>query len=231
MVATKAATLVAPDASIRIADDGPRFVSRAGDKLRHALDRFDIEIRGRRAVDVGASTGGFTDCLLQAGAAAVCAVDVGYGQLHWSLRTDERVDVVERTNIRTADPAGLGGPFGVVVADLSFISLAIVAGQLVALGAPETDWIVLVKPQFEVGKDDVGTGGIVRDPSLWSQAMSTVSEAFGAHGLEAHGVDVSPVVGTKGNREFVVWYRMDSSRLDIAESIEHAVTAAGGGER
>ena len=154
------------------------------------------------------------------------AVDVGYGQLHWTLRTDERVDVVERTNIRTADPVELGAPFAVVVADLSFISLTTVADRLAALGGSETDWIVLVKPQFEVGKDDVGAGGIVRDPALWSQAVSTVSEAFGTHGLQAHGVDVSPVVGTKGNREFVVWYRLDPSGLDLAASIDRAVAAA-----
>ncbi len=226
MPATKAATLVAPDVSIRVVGAGPRFVSRAGGKLHHALEAFGIDVAGRRAIDVGASTGGFTDCLLQAGAGFVCAVDVGYGQLHWSLRTDERVEVVERTNIRTADAVELGAPFDVVVADLSFISLGTIAAQLAALGGAGSDWVVLVKPQFEVGKDDVGSGGIVRDPSLWSHALSTVIEALGAHGLHVHGIDVSPVVGTKGNREFVVWSRMDPSGLDATRVIGDAVAAA-----
>ena len=226
MVATKSATLVGPDASIRLVAAGPRFVSRAGAKLDHALRRFDIDVTGRRAIDVGASTGGFTDCLLQAGAASVCAVDVGYGQLHWSLRSDPRVDVVERTNIRLADPAELGAPFDVVVADLSFISLSTVAGQLVALGGEDADWVVLVKPQFEVGKDDVGAGGIVRDPALWSQAVSTVNGALGDLGLRVHGLDVSPVVGTKGNREFVVWYRTSVSQLDVDAGLAIAIAVA-----
>ena len=201
-------------------------MSRAGGKLQHALERFAIDVTGRRAIDVGASTGGFTDCLLQGGAVSVCAVDVGYGQLHWSLRTDERVLVVERTNIRTAEAAEFGAPFEVVVADLSFISLATVAPQLAVLGSVGGDWVLLVKPQFEVGKDDVGAGGIVREPSLWSHAVSTVNEALGAHGLHVHGIDVSPVVGTKGNREFVVWYRMEPSGLDVTRAVADAVAAA-----
>jgi 23S rRNA (cytidine1920-2'-O)/16S rRNA (cytidine1409-2'-O)-methyltransferase len=226
VVATKSATLVGPDASIRLVESGPRFVSRAGAKLDHALRRFAIDVAARRAIDVGASTGGFTDCLLQAGAASVCAVDVGYGQLHWSLRNDPRVDVVERTNIRLADPADLGAPFDVVVADVSFISLATIAEQLVALGNERADWVVLVKPQFEVGKDDVGSGGIVRDPALWSRAMSTVNRALGDLGLNVHGVDVSRVVGTKGNREFVVWYRTSTSHLDAGAAVAAAIRVA-----
>ena len=227
MIATKPASLVGPDAAIRIVGDGPRFVSRAGDKLARALEAFPIAVEERRAIDVGASTGGFTDCLLQAGAATVCALDVGYGQIHWKIRTDDRVDVVERTNIRHADLDQLGAPFDLVVADLSFISLRTVADQLRALGNDGADWVLLVKPQFEVGKDDVGAGGIVRDVRLWSQALSTVIDALAERGLAVHGVDCSPVVGTKGNREFVVWLRTTASTIDVEVALSRALEIAG----
>lgn len=226
MIATKPATMVDHNASIRIVGDGPRFVSRAGGKLQHAFDAFPIAVSGSRAIDVGASTGGFTDCLLQSGALSVCALDVGYGQLHWRIRQDDRVDVVERTNIRHADAAELGAPFDLIVADLSFISLRTVAAQLRALGSQDADWVLLVKPQFEVGRDDVGTGGIVREPRLWSQAVSTVNTALGEHGLVPHGIDLSPVVGTKGNREFVVWYRTTPTEFEIDAALEAAMARA-----
>jgi 23S rRNA (cytidine1920-2'-O)/16S rRNA (cytidine1409-2'-O)-methyltransferase len=212
----KPSTLVAPEAPLAI--DGPpsRFVGRGGVKLDAALDRFGVDVAGTRAVDVGASTGGFTDCLLQRGATSVTAVDVGYGQLDWSLRTDPRVIVVERTNVRTADPAALGAPFDVVVADLSFISLATVAPALAALAGPDAVVVVLVKPQFEVGKGKVGKGGIVRDPALHASAISDAAAALEDAGLGAADVMASPIEGASGNREFLLLARPGPSRLDAA---------------
>ena len=207
LVATKPATMVAAEAGIRLIGPTVPFVSRAGNKLQHALDRFSIDVRAKHAIDVGASTGGFTDVLLQSGVRSVCALDVGYGQIHWRLRTDRRVVVVERTNVRHADPQALGAPFDFVTADLSFISLRTVGRQLRALAHDEGDWVLLIKPQFEVGKDQIGAGGVVSDPQLWSQAVSRVIEGFAGDGLHLHGLDLSPVVGTKGNREFVGWFR------------------------
>ena len=152
----KAATMVTETTPVRLTSPPPRFVGRGGLKLDAALDAFAVPVEGRTALDVGASTGGFTDCLLQRGAAAVIALDVGYGQLDWSLRTDDRVTVVERTNFRLVDPAAIGGPFDIVVADMSFISLRAVAPQLRSSCRPDGDVILLVKPQFEVGKGRVG---------------------------------------------------------------------------
>jgi 23S rRNA (cytidine1920-2'-O)/16S rRNA (cytidine1409-2'-O)-methyltransferase len=163
---------------------------------------------------VGASTGGFTDCLLQHGAAHVVALDVGYGQLHNKLRTDPKVQVVERTNIREADPAELGAPFDIVVADLSFISLGIVAAALSDLGDKTTDWVLLVKPQFEVGKDLVGKGGIVRDPATHQHAIELAARALDAEGLGVLDVVASPITGAEGNREFLIHTRRGRSTLD-----------------
>jgi 23S rRNA (cytidine1920-2'-O)/16S rRNA (cytidine1409-2'-O)-methyltransferase len=207
VVEPKAATMVAASTVVRFAGPSRQYVSRGGHKLAAALEVFALDVVGRRALDVGASTGGFTDCLLQAGAASVVAVDVGYGQLHWRLRNDPRVVVVERTNFRDADPAGLGAPFDVVVADLSFIGLAKVAGQLAACGGPGTDLVLLVKPQFEVGKGLVGKGGIVRDPELHRSSLESVAAALAAAGLAVRGGVASPITGAKGNREFLLWAR------------------------
>ncbi len=206
--------MVAPEDPLSI--DGPprRFVSRAGVKLDGALDAFGIPIEGRHAVDVGASTGGFTDCLLQRGAASVVAVDVGYGQIHHRLRTDERVTVIERTNIRHADPLELGAPFGVVVADLSFISLALVAPQLAALGSGSSDWVLLIKPQFEAGRDLVGKGGIIRDPEVHAIAIGQAIDALEADGIGAVGLVRSTITGTEGNREFLVHGRIAERTVD-----------------
>lgn len=179
------------------------FVSRAGRKLAGALDEMSFDVAGVRAVDVGASTGGFTDCLLQRGAASVVAVDVGYGQLHHRLRSDDRVTVVERTNIRHADPGALGAPFDLVVGDLSFISLASLAPQLAALGSADTDWILLVKPQFEAGRDKVGRGGIVRDAAVHREVLGSVLDAFARVGLGCRWLGVSSITGTTGNVEFI----------------------------
>lgn len=213
MVATKAASQVEDSASIRFVGEPARYVSRGGLKLEAALDRFEVVVTDRRAIDVGASTGGFTDCLLQRGAAHVTALDVGYGQLDWKIRQDDRVRVIERMNARHMEPAALGGRFDLVVADLSFISLRTVAAALGAVGTDSADWILLVKPQFEAGRDQVGKGGIVRDVAVRAEALHTVTAAFEDLGLGAHGVVDSPIKGAKGNREFLIWLRRGISQL------------------
>ncbi len=204
VVAPKANTLVAPTDDVHVAAEDRRFVSRGGLKLDHALDEFDVDVAGRRAVDVGASTGGFTDCLLQRGAESVVAVDVGYGQLDWRLRNDGRVRVAERTNIRSADLALLGAPFDVVVGDVSFISLRTVAVQLAAAGAEGTDWVLLVKPQFEVGRDRVPRGGVVTDRAHRAEAVRSVIEALDHSGVGVVGMCTSPITGAMGNVEFLI---------------------------
>jgi 23S rRNA (cytidine1920-2'-O)/16S rRNA (cytidine1409-2'-O)-methyltransferase len=172
------------------------------DLLDAALDHFGISVAARRALDVGASTGGFTDVLLHRGAESVTALDVGYGQLVWRLRTDPRVTVVDRTNFRTADIAALDAPFDVIVVDVSFISVGLLAAQLRAAGGPGTDYVVLVKPQFEVGREQVGGGGIVTDPALRGGAIRSVAAALADEGLGPLGVCRSPIEGSKGNVEF-----------------------------
>ncbi len=169
---------------------------------------------GRRAIDVGASTGGFTDCLLQREAASVVALDVGYGQLHHRIRNDPRVEVVERTNIRHVDPLALGSPFDLVVADLSFISIRLVADALSGLGGDGSDWVLLVKPQFEVGRELVGHGGVVRDPAVHREAIELALRALDAVGLGVINVIASPITGAEGNREFLVHARRGRSTLD-----------------
>lgn len=212
--APKPSTMVAPDDPLSVEGPPPPFVSRAGFKLEGALEAFDIRVAGRRAIDVGASTGGFSDCLLQRDAASVLALDVGYGQLHHRIRSDARVSVIERTNVRYSNPGALGAPFDIVVADLSFISLALVAPQLFELGAAETDWVLLVKPQFEVGRDLVGKGGIVRDPEVHIGAIEDAARALGDAGIVVIGLVASSVLGTEGNREFLVHGRTTGHGID-----------------
>lgn len=212
--APKPSTLVAPEEPVSVDGPSARFVSRAGAKLEGALEVFGIPVAGRRAVDVGASTGGFSDCLLQRGVAEVVAVDVGYGQMHNRIRTDERVTVVERTNIRHVDQEMLGAPFDLIVADLSFISLALVAPQLASLGASTSDWVLLVKPQFEVGKDLVGKGGIVRDPDAHVLAIEQAAAALAAVGVGVVGLVASSITGMEGNREFLVHGRIAERTVD-----------------
>jgi 23S rRNA (cytidine1920-2'-O)/16S rRNA (cytidine1409-2'-O)-methyltransferase len=214
------ATLIYPDASIRLEGDARRFVSRGGDKLDGALARLDVSVSGRRWLDAGASTGGFTDRLLRGGADAVVAVDVGYGQLAWSLRNDPRVVVLERTNVRSIGPDDLPWHPDGVVADLSFISLRTVLPALVEVAADDADWVLLVKPQFEVGKDALGRGGVVREPALWLSALGDVVAAAGDLGLGLENAVPSPLTGPAGNREFFVHLRKgaagDPSSLDRA---------------
>jgi len=207
MADVRPATLVNPEAGIALEGDAARFVSRGGDKLDGALDRLDVPVSDRAWLDAGASTGGFTDCLLKRGARAVVAVDVGYGQLAWNLRTDDRVTILERTNARTLSPEDIPfSPQG-VVADLSFISLTLVLPALVRLAEQDADFVVLVKPQFEVGRSGVGKGGVVRDPQLWTASMQKVAATGAELGLGVAGAVPSPLLGPAGNREFFLHMR------------------------
>ena len=220
-VARKAAAMVDPADAVRVVGDDPTtsYVSRGAHKLLGALAAFGpdgLTVAGKRCLDAGASTGGFTDVLLRAGAAEVVAVDVGYGQLAWTLRNDPRVRVFERTNVRTLEPETIGGPVAVTVADLSFISLRLVLSALVACTAPDGDLVLMVKPQFEVGKDRVGAGGVVREPALRAEAVLDVAAAAGDRGLGLAGVAASPLPGPSGNVEFFVWLRRGAPPADPA---------------
>ena len=179
------------------------FVSRGGHKLQGALDAFGQNVEGARCIDIGSSTGGFTDCLLQAGAKSVACVDVNYGQLAWKLREDCRVAVFERTNIKTADPEALGAPFDILVADLSFIGLAGLAPVFAALCAPGSVVLALIKPQFESAHDETDRG-IVRDEAVRLRVVEEVKDAFSAAGFEIAGVVESPITGAQGNIEYIV---------------------------
>ena len=206
--ASKPAHLVDPGEAVEVVGPGPRFVGRGGEKLDAALERFDVAVAGRRALDAGASTGGFTDCLLQRGAAEVVAVDVGYGQLHERLRADPRVDVRERTNVRTLDRDALGGPVGLVVADLSFISLRNVLPVLLGLVDPGDDLVVLVKPQFEAGRRETSRGaGVIRDPDVRRRVVEEVATAAVEQGADRMGEMESPLTGADGNVEFLLHLR------------------------
>jgi 23S rRNA (cytidine1920-2'-O)/16S rRNA (cytidine1409-2'-O)-methyltransferase len=216
-VAGKPATMVDPADPITVAPDrpDPDYVSRGAHKLAGALTTLHgPPVTGRRCLDAGASTGGFTDVLLRAGAAEVVAVDVGYGQLAWSLRTDPRVRVHERTNVRTLTPAAIGGPVSLTVADLSFISLRLVLPALAGCTEPDGDLLLMVKPQFEVGRERVGDGGVVRDPALRAEAVSGVAEAGAAQALGVAGIAASPLPGPAGNLEIFLWLRRDAPPLD-----------------
>ena len=204
MPAGRATTMVSPSDAIALTGEARRFVSRGGDKLDGALDRLDVAVEDRRWLDAGASTGGFTDRLLRGGASAVIAADVGYGQLDWGLRNDERVTVLERTNIRTLTPEDLPWQPDGVVADLSFISLTLVLPALSSVVATEGDFVLMVKLQFEVGKTRIGRGGVVKDPELWTEAVERVVACGGGQGLVLVGATASDLVGPAGNHEFFV---------------------------
>lgn len=200
----KAGTRIAPDRSVRLKGGARTYVSRGGEKLAHALDDLTIDPEGIRCLDVGASTGGFTDCLLQRGATEIVAIDVGHSQMHSRLLLDERVEVRERVNARHLDPADFPGEFGLVVVDVSFISLKLIMPAIDAC-ARTADWLLLVKPQFEVGRDLVGKGGVVRDDALRESAADSVVGAAVALGRKELGRVDSQVPGPKGNREIFVW--------------------------
>jgi len=205
---TKPGALIADDMAISIAP-GPKYVSRGGLKLEAGLDAFPIPLDGSTAIDVGASTGGFTDCLLQRGASKVYAVDVGYGQLDWKLRTDSRVVVLERTNIRHLTTADLDDAPAIFTADCSFISLKLVLAPLQRLLARHAEGIVLIKPQFEAGKDQVGKGGVVREESIRQDTIDTVLTHAQDLGFSSRGVIPSPITGPAGNKEFLAHLRLE----------------------
>jgi 23S rRNA (cytidine1920-2'-O)/16S rRNA (cytidine1409-2'-O)-methyltransferase len=233
-VARKVAAMIDPADPVLVtgADPATEYVSRGGHKLFGALAAFapkGLAVAGRRCLDAGASTGGFTDVLLRAGARQVVAVDVGYGQLAWPIRTDERVVVLERTNVRTLTPEIIDGVVDLTVADLSFISLRLVLPALSACTAADGDLALMVKPQFEVGKERVGTGGVVRDWPLRAEAVSDVANVAAELGLGVAGVTASPLPGPSGNVEFFLWLRRDAPPADRAE-IDRVVAAGPSGE-
>lgn len=228
--ASKPSTLVEAAEPLELVGEPRRFASRAGEKLEAALERFEIDVHGRAGLDAGASTGGFTDCLLRRGAAHVVAVDVGYGQLAWSLRTDRRVTVLDRTNLRDLRPEDLPYAPGIVVADLSFISLRIAIPALGGIASGDADLVLLVKPQFEVGRARVGSGGVVRDPDAWRDALLGVANAASQHGLSPIAVMASPLPGPAGNVEFPMHARVGSAAsavLDVEGALEEARAIAG----
>jgi 23S rRNA (cytidine1920-2'-O)/16S rRNA (cytidine1409-2'-O)-methyltransferase len=212
--AWKPARLVAPDEAVLVLGPPRRFVSRGGDKLDAALDHFAVAVAGRRALDAGASTGGFTDCLLQRGAAHVVAVDVGHGQLDARLRADPRVTVRERLNVRALGTDDTGGPVDLVVADLSFISLGTVMAALLGVCRPGADLVLLVKPQFEAGRAEASRGrGVIRDPSVHAQVTAAIDDVLDRHRATIMGWMQSPLRGADGNVEHFVHARAPGSDL------------------
>lgn len=217
--ADKPSRLVSAAESVVIQGPPRRYVSRGGDKLASALDHFNIDVAGKRCLDIGASTGGFTDCLLQRGALSVVALDVGHGQLDASLRNDPRVKVLERCNVRNADLALVGHRVDIVVCDVSFISLRLVIPVAVALCAPGAMMVLLVKPQFEAGRREVSKGsGVIRDPEIWERVRAEVEAELVAHGSDVLGWVDSPILGAKGNREFLVAATVADPTLDPKET-------------
>ncbi len=237
--ATKPATGVTTDAAIVVRDDPTTvdYVSRGGHKLAGALAVFathGLDVSGKRCLDAGASTGGFTDVLLRAGAREVVAVDVGYGQLAWSLQSDDRVHVHDRTNIRELTLDLVGEPVDLVVGDLSFISLALVLEPLLGVMREDGALALMVKPQFEVGKDRVGKGGVVRDLGLRAESVATIADLAAARGWGAVAVTVSPLPGPSGNVEFFLLLRRGPAGIDaddIRAEVERAAPLGVPGER
>ena len=230
-VASKPATMVDDAAAVLVEQDAddPGYASRGAWKLAGALDRLGgPEVSGRLCLDAGASTGGFTDVLLRRGARQVTCVDVGYGLLDWRLRTDERVTVIDRTNVRLLQPGDLPYAPDVIVADLSFISLTLVLPALTTCAAEGADLVPMVKPQFEVGREAVGAGGVVRDPEQHAWAVRRIADAAHHLGWGTRGVAASPLPGPSGNVEFFLWLRRDAGVAD-PERIRQVVEAGHGG--
>jgi 23S rRNA (cytidine1920-2'-O)/16S rRNA (cytidine1409-2'-O)-methyltransferase len=239
VAAAKPATAVATDADIVVREDtsSPDYASRGGHKLAGALAVFKplgLQVAERRCLDAGASTGGFTDVLLREGAREVVAVDVGYGQLVWALRNDPRVLVHDRTNVREIDIELIGGPVDLVVGDLSFISLQLVLDALIGVTSPDGDLAVMVKPQFEVGKDRLGKGGVVRDLDDRAAAVNAVAEFATGRGWGARAVTTSPLPGPAGNVEFFLWLRAGEPTIDrdaVAAEVARSASLGVPGEK
>ena len=221
--ASKPATAVDAETSITLADERDEYVSRGGHKLAGALDAFkELKVEGRVALDAGASTGGFTDVLLKRGAKKVIAVDVGYGQLAWEIRQDSRVEIHDRTNVRALNRDVIRDEIDLVVADLSFISLAMVLPALISVSSSETDFLLMVKPQFEVGREKLGAGGVVREPELRRAAVYEVAKSAYELGLGTFGVVASPLPGPSGNVEYFLWLKGGGAMItdhDLDEAI------------
>jgi 23S rRNA (cytidine1920-2'-O)/16S rRNA (cytidine1409-2'-O)-methyltransferase len=234
MRATKPATGVTTDQAIVVSStDEESYASRGAHKLIGALNAYTprgLQVAGRRCLDAGASTGGFTDVLLRSGAREVVAVDVGYGQLVWELRNDERVVVLDRTNVRDLTVELIGGPVDLVTGDLSFISLTLVLPALTAVCAPGADLVLMVKPQFEVGKERLGRGGVVREPELRSEAVLSVARAAGALGWGTGGAEARPLPGPSGNVEYFLWLRRDAGPVTRG-MVDEAVAQGPWGEK
>lgn len=238
-LATKPATGVTTDVAIVVTEDpnDPGYVSRGGHKLAGALAVFEpagLVVEGRRCLDAGASTGGFTDVLLRHGAREVVAVDVGYGQLAWKLQQDARVRVHDRTNVRELSTEAIGGPVDLVVGDLSFISLELVLDALVGVATADGDLALMVKPQFEVGKERLGKGGVVRDPALRAEAVVGIARAAALRGWGARMMATSPLPGPSGNVEFFLWLRRGPAALsdsDIHTAVRGSSTSSVPGEK
>ncbi len=222
-LAQKPSTMVTAAEPLGLRRPARRFVSRGGEKLEAALGRFGIDPGGLACLDAGASTGGFTDCLLRRGASRVVALDVGYGQLAWSLRLDPRVTVLERTNVRNLTPEDLPFAPDLVVADLSFISLRLVIPVLVGIARPGAGFVLLVKPQFEAGRADVGGGGVVRDPAAWRRAIEQVADACRASALAPRDVMAAPIPGPAGNVEFPLHGVLGGEPFDLGPAIRAAI--------
>jgi 23S rRNA (cytidine1920-2'-O)/16S rRNA (cytidine1409-2'-O)-methyltransferase len=229
-VVTKPARQVDPAQALLVdVPDAQDYVSRGAHKLAGALDALGADapvVDGRRCLDAGASTGGFTDVLLRRGAAHVVAVDVGYGQLAWSLQSDERVSVLDRTNVRTLTPEAVAPAPELVVGDMSFISLTLVLPALARAAAPDADFLLMVKPQFEVGKDRLGAGGVVRDPALHVESVLTVAAAAAEVGLDTWAVVPSPLPGPSGNVEYFLAMRRDHPRALSGQALADAAAEA-----
>ncbi|ADG78989.1 Hemolysin A OS=Tsukamurella paurometabola (strain ATCC 8368 / DSM / CCUG 35730 / CIP 100753/ JCM 10117 / KCTC 9821 / NBRC 16120 / NCIMB 702349 / NCTC 13040)OX=521096 GN=Tpau_2383 PE=3 SV=1 [Tsukamurella paurometabola] len=228
-VARKAANQIDPADPVHVTAVAGEidWASRGAHKLIGALDAFpDVTVAGRRCLDAGASTGGFTDVLLHRGAERVYAVDVGYGELVWRLRDDARVTVMDRTNVRTLEPGALDGPVDLVVGDLSFISLSLVLPAMAACTAVGADLLPMIKPQFEVGKGNVGSGGVVRDPQLRASAVLAVARTAADHGLRTRGVTYSPLPGPSGNVEYFLWLRREDGPVTLPADVDEMIATA-----
>ena len=224
--APKATRMVLPGDSIEVRGPRPKYVGRGGDKLEGALKAFTIDPTGWNCVDVGSSTGGFTDCLLQHGAAGVVAIDVGRAQLHNRLLRHPQVDAHEQTDVRSVDPIEIGGPFDLVVIDVSFIGLDRILDIVAALAGPAGQILALVKPQFEAGKKEASKGkGVIKDPDIWARVLGETVAAARGRGLHVAGVDTSPIKGGAGNVEFFLWIGADGAGVaDVVD--DHAIIAA-----
>jgi 23S rRNA (cytidine1920-2'-O)/16S rRNA (cytidine1409-2'-O)-methyltransferase len=222
----KSSETVASDVILEV-EGGPRYVSRAGEKLEAALDAFQISPEDRICADVGSSTGGFTDCLLQRGAKRVYAIDVGKGQLHWKLRQDDRIAIMEDTNARYLNE--LPEAISLVTIDVSFISAVKILAQAVKWLEEQGEMVVLIKPQFEAGRGKVGKGGIVKDPLIHREVLEHFSQGAFELGLYTHGLIRSPVLGAKGNQEYLTWLRPNRGEVSVEKLIESVLPADGKG--